>query len=231
MDKPSTSREKSVPKFSAVSNRINCYKTFQTKDNSNHFHQQQGLKRKNDSQITFGGKRAVHHTTEVENVDIDDSGERRKYSANARLMQYRKTLQSAKNQVIKVHTLERQNTCQSNAMLHRKDSVNVSLKDRSDWKSVNDRLKKHKQPNSRHCVAEINEINREIEMISHENETVVHNDTLKDQLQVCNQSACGVDQSNSNIESEDFDMDWSPISEEQLLTNVQFLLLKNNRLI
>lgn len=97
MEQSSTSRAKLIPKkFGSVSNKHHSMP-----DNNDNFAQNRGLKRKNEDDISVGGKRSFTATP------TGGNSPGKKFSANARLSQYRKALESKQNEVVKVHTLQK----------------------------------------------------------------------------------------------------------------------------
>lgn len=100
MEQPSTSRPKLIPrKFNASSHRI---QSAHYNNNNDDFPQSRGFKRKNTEEISAGGKQQFTERIHTGGGNICGGN---KYSANARLMQYRKVLESKKNELVKVHTL------------------------------------------------------------------------------------------------------------------------------
>lgn len=98
MEQASTSRPKLIRgKFNKISNKIHD-------NNNDDFPQNRGCKRKNSDSVSVGGKKQF-----IETIHAGGSNNRggNKFSANARLMQYRKILDNKKNEVVKVHTLQK----------------------------------------------------------------------------------------------------------------------------
>lgn len=168
MDQPSTSR----PKLTAarkIHSHSNKNHHFHCKKNEDLF-AKRGNKRKSEDQCSFGNKRrpSGNETLATRRVDCGE----KKYSANARLVNYRKALEDKQNQFVKVHT-----------MLNVSSECGVGKPPNNAQASgVNSRLNKYK-----------------------ESALIIDNSVQVD--------SSGYD--------EDVEMDWSPVSEEQLLTDVR----------
>lgn len=191
MEQPSTSRPKLVPKrFGTATNRKHLQN-----NNKDTFDSKRGLKRRNDNEIIFGTKRPCSTQVTETTTSSNHCGSRQKFSANARLMQYRKTLETKRNETVKVHTLQKasdggpvnqiKESCSESGLVitptTNKSPISISVNyNNVNNKSISDRLKKYKKESAFE-------------------ETTQNTDCLR---------------------NDDCEMDWSPINEEQLLSDV-----------
>lgn len=273
MEQPSTSRPKLIPrKFGTVSK--GKIPGSYNNNNSDSFVPKKGVKRRNDTDISCGGKKTNNsvHNQSVASTSTNNYG-KSKFSANARLMQYRKKLECKQNQIVKVHTLDRFNKEDYvNGIRDSSEAEDVSLEETNNY----DRLKKYKndldiEKDSYDSDTQMNDqsqITSEIESnnLKDSYKTVIsvrreghkkvekpctYNTSVtevtksnqgeenisihtKESLRISanndstNRRESGVykNQNQHALENENTDMDWSPISEEQLLADV-FIFLKN----
>lgn len=142
MEQSSASRPKLVPrKFFSAS--IRNYSVFNNSNDSTS--PKRGLKRKNDSNISCGSKRPFKNDSAVQNHASSSNYETNKFSANTRLLQYRKSLENKQNEIVKVHTLQNataDDTCHKNPA---GSMIQIPAKQSCSGKSVNERFQKFKE--------------------------------------------------------------------------------------
>lgn len=187
--------------------------------------QTKGIKRKYYSEIdaestSVKTAKSCCKTEDIFMANLKTATSARKFSANERLRNYRKNLEQKQN-VCKVHTLLRHNSSTQNEKTEQTPSVSARITNIRQGTKLKDNTvaKKFWKDTASKNTHKMLNIDNTISA------NIVTNNSTKQQNVPCiiEQSSNSKQNETYNNSIEDFEMDWSPIDETEVVTDVSSL--------